>query len=231
MAIFGSQRKRNKRLFNDAFELMAHCIVDQDWEPKQKNMHLAWISGGSAGANHALDNCEDIKRLWKKGDGHLAVKLSQVFTMPVVVRFFRFESKMAESDKQRRRELIENGINNVLRIVEEAPLPPEETSAEYIRVQRQYEFDMDMFERGQVPYQFIEMYYVLSRALVVLGDRSDFSLGSVALPVNDLEEFLAQGGKLTDGQDFSDYAAMSDAVQLGLGVASETFRSLGKQVE
>lgn len=225
MPLFESRAKRNLRLFNDAFAFFAERVDTQSWDPEHQAMHIAWLAGGSQAAKYVVDQCDQVSRHWGKGSDELARKLTQVFSLPVIPRFVRWEPGMSDDDQELRRRLIGNGISDTLKMSAEPPLPTEITKTEYSKLQDQYEFELAAFENGEAPFFFIEMDYLLSRALTIVGQPTKFSLGAVVFPVPDVMEFLLQGGEMATS-DLTTSAIMFDAVHLGLAVASTAFADI-----
>jgi len=222
MPLFESQRKRNARLFQDAWELMADWILRTGWQPWTKDTYVAWLRGGGAAASHAVGSCEVLSTAWGKGGKRAALNLTQVFAMPMISRFSRWNATMRGIESEPRQEFVEKALASIFRIPAEYPLAAEETVAEYLRIAKQFEFD-EASKQDRLPH-FLEMDYLLSRSLLVLGHPNDFSLGSVSLPVADLAEFLEQGGKPT-GLELTDYASIFEAVHNGAEVMSSMLKT------
>ncbi len=226
MPLFGSQRKRNERLFTDAFGLLEGSISQLDWDAPHKDLYVAWFSGGSLAANHAVDESSVLKSRWGKGDKRLALHLTQVFTMPMVPRFFRWNPSSKPVEPARRYDLIQTSLENILQISPDYPLPPEETVGQYLRVVRQFDFEDETPGAAGNLAHSLEMDYILSRALVVLGYPTNYSMASVKLPVDSLMEFMHQGGVPTEFQDPMTYTAVFDAVHLGAAVVAQTLTQI-----
>jgi len=230
MAPVESQLDRNRELFGLAFRVFTDTVVKQGLQGPWEIIHLSWFSGGSAAAAYAVEHCDTLRNAWGRGDEGGAVRLTIPFSMPMVVRFCRWNPTMGSPDIETRLRNVAAGLTNVVHIFTDSPLP-EGTVDEYVEIAKQFEFEEDAILSGKVPHYFIEMDYILSCALIVLGRKSKFSLGDARLPVPSLYEFSRQGGVLgQDPNDFSSHAAMFEAVHFGVGVAGETFQTAEKTI-
>ena len=232
MFLFGSQRNRNKRLFDSVYLRFAKGTSQVALEAWQKDTLMSVYAGGSAAANRAVDGCEALRKAWGKGDERRALILTTVFAMPIVVRLYRWSPGATKLGLATRLEQIEGALWAILHAPGDLPFSPDETRQEYMGMARQFEFEEEARENqreGQRKsmYHWIEMDYLLSKALRALGQRSAYRLGGVELPVPGVAEFVEQGG--IPGLDFNDltsYAALFDAVTAGAAVAGRVMREL-----
>jgi len=232
MFLFGSQRNRNKRLFDGVYLGFAKGTSQAALQEWQKDTLMSVYAGGSAAANRAVDGCEALRKAWGKGDERRALTLTTVFAMPIVVRLYRWSPGATKLGLATRLEQIEGALWAILHAPDDLPFSSGQTLQEYMGMARQFEFEEDARENereGQrkFMYHWIEMDYLLSKALLALGQRSAYRLGGVKLPVASVAEFVEQGG--IPGLDFNDltsYAAMFDAVTAGAAAAGRVTKKL-----
>lgn len=227
MPLFESQQHRDTRLFKHAYETLAVRAHESEWSEMRKDEYIAWFAGGSSAAEFAVTNCEPLRRVWTRGDERKSTHLTVLFTMPVILRFYSYLPASRELGVVERMNLFTDVLTGLLSIERDLPFSPQQTLDEYLELAKQFEFEMAALERGSTPYFFIEMDYLLSRALIVLGQPTPFSLGAVVFPVPDRGEFLNQGGELTGiPDDLTTSTMMFDGVHLGVAVASKAFAAI-----
>ena len=238
MPLFGSQRDRNKRLFDSVYVAFAQATSQMDWQREQKDAQISWYVGATTAANLAVNDCDALTKAWGKGDQRRSAFLTTVFTMPTIVRFYRWSAGTRELGLVRRLDFIEPALRNILHAYRDLPFPPDETLQEYLDIAKQFEFEQDAWEEDRKKggrrgmWHWIEMDYLLSKALLALGEESSFSLGEVKLPVASMREFIQRGGVPgVDLNDIGSYMAMFEAVHRGAAVAGTVMKELSNLQE
>ncbi len=80
MPLFGSQKSRNKRLFDRWIYAVLKLIERLPWEPEQKAIESIWWVTGSAAANVAVDSFPTIgKCLGKRERRESRIPLSRFY--------------------------------------------------------------------------------------------------------------------------------------------------------
>lgn len=199
MPLFESKKSRNRRLFNEALAVLLKNIELMPWVEQQKDETSAWFMGGASAAKIAIEVCPPLSRHWGKGKTENAGYLTIIFTLPMVLRFYRWMLGHDKFPLEKRLEMIESGLWNVLHRVRIPSVDPEETVENYMKLARQFNHEEDKRagdeRRG---WHFIEMYYLYSLALTVLGQPSSFQFGEADFPVGGLAEFRDSGGRNDD---------------------------------
>ncbi len=222
-----SQQERTTRLFESAFKALASEIPygEPDWPEIRRQEYASWYVGGSSAAEFAVTNCEPLREAWGKGDERRSSLLTLLFTMPIVLRFYRLADRM---------NLLAYSLTGLLKIQSDLPHSPEQLRHEYLELAKQFEFDEHRIPKpdGMVLRYHLEMAYLFAQSLGVLGRPSVFSLGNVCIPVASLGEFYVQGGVATPVlTDLSTYFAILDAVGNGFTRSMEALRTMRSQVE
>jgi hypothetical protein len=174
-------------------------------------------------------NCAPLKEAWGRGDERGSSRLTLLFTMPIVLRFYGYDSNMGLVDRMN---LLVFSLTGLLKIQSDLPNAPKRMLDEYSELAKQFEFDEHAVPKpgGIVLHYWLEMEYLLSAALTALGKSSPFSIDGVKLPVPSMFEFTQQGGVL--GEFFKDpyaYWVMFDAVGTGFTTSMKVLRELRSQ--
>jgi hypothetical protein len=234
LALLESQQKRNTRLFDGAFRALASSVPygESDWPEMRRQEYVSWYAGGSSAAESAVTNCQPLKDAWRRGDEDQSSRLTLLFTMPIILRFYGYDSNMGLVDRMN---LLVYSLTGLLKIQTDLPKSPKQMLDEYLELAKQFEFDEHAIPKpgGIVLHYWLEMDYLLSTALTALGKSSTFSMAGVKLPVPNLYEFALQGGELgsLDGNDLKSYFAMFDGVGNGFTTSMEVLRTLRSQEE
>lgn len=215
MPLFGSsQESKNRKQFELAAKRISLAPEKLRWAAgrgrdsvvaKWKSEEWeAWWSGGISASNQAVNTVPSIKQAWDKGSEKEALSLAQLFTLPMVPRFFRRRAQSLDE----RLELTESGLRAVTHLFENPLLkPPPDLLAEYMKLAVQFEHSEDHREQtGKGRGGFLEARYLMSRALTACGQPSEFELLDVRFPVDTESEFVDGGGKrgqLNDNEVFA----------------------------
>src|SRR3972149_10119122 len=103
MPLFESQKSRTRRLFLEAATELWQTMLRVAPDPAGYGTHSSWIAGGSATAAVAGPFVDPLKRFWGKGDQSMATKLIEVFTYPMISRWYRNlerQQEVAEDQRQ-----------------------------------------------------------------------------------------------------------------------------------
>ena len=177
-----------------------------------------WWTGGLAAAKEATKTIPSIGRAWGDGNVETAGSLACLFTFPMVPRYYRRVRSAKTRDE--RQALCKQGFSRVAGMYQIRSLGNEKPVREYMQLTRQFEYSEDhRLNTGRTRAGFLEARYLLSRALTVCGQPSEFELLDVRFPVNSETEFVDRGGKrgqLDEGEVFA-LDAIVGRIATGMG--------------
>ena len=189
MPLLESQESRNKRLFDEVYFALGERLKAMEADSERQAVYGSWLVGAMFTAQGVLGRKGEFKPLkeaWGKGDFKKAVALIEVFTVPMVSRWFRIGNENLSAEK--RLESCYIGVSNVLAFLGHHS---EHRVKELMNMVIQYNYDED---QGREIRGLVEMNYLFSLSLKACGYPSKSEISGVTFPVDSMADFHQQGG-------------------------------------
>ena len=222
MPLFESQKSRTRRLFLEAATELWQTMLRVAPDPAGYGTHSSWIAGGSATAAVAGPFVDPLKRFWGKGDQSMATKLIEVFTYPMISRWYRNlerQQEVAEDQRQLARRIAATNISNLF------DSRSEQLSDDFMKMDSQFNYERDWIEEARPGIPIMEAQLLLSKALLAWGYPSGIDWSKITLPVQDLFELLEQVGEI-DPCPVEDILTLNSALADGEAAMYVHYRSL-----
>ncbi len=179
MPFLESRKSRTRRVFQEALAeaLQTLAEVAADHRPES-----AWVTGGCVTAILAVTDVDPLKRLWGKGNKSMAMALIEVFTYPMISRWYKNierELQVAEDQRQLARRIAASNISALFGSRSEQLLD------DFMKMDSQFNYERDwIIEEARPGMPGMEAQLLLSKALVawvilhaLIGARLHFPLG------------------------------------------------------
>ncbi|MCH8901839.1 MAG: hypothetical protein IIC88_06025 [Chloroflexi bacterium] len=219
MPFFESQKSKDQRLFAGQLEMLLQKLSSL-MDGEDYKHHSAWVFGGSVAGNVVVashgSELELLRQAWGKGDSGKARALIEVFTFPMISRWYRnLESQMqvpADQKKLARR----ISASNILTLFDSSS---EDEVDEFMGMDSQFNYERDLLEDKAHPRtRMEEAILLLSKALRACGYPSRVAWTKLELPVEDLRDLAEQLGEQAGELDSLDpLASMAISLSLNAG--------------
>lgn len=188
---------RNQRLFEEVIATTETMVAKMNWPEDVKASVNAWHVGGALGAHATVQSCEKVRTAWGKGSKLQAAKLTSIFGLPMVPRYYLARSQNGEMSLE---EFAASSLNG-LRLMTAAwndEVISSLTADAYYRLIPQFLHNHRIASEDERHGPSIEAYWLISKCAQALGQQTLFSSHKVEFPVDSMTEFLNKGGT-TDG--------------------------------
>jgi hypothetical protein len=223
MPLLESRESRNRRLLNEAVAGLLQAMAGLAPEEAAYKTHSSWVCGGSVTAALAVTDVDALKRLWGKGDERRALALLEVFTYPMISRWYRTRERqlqVAPAHKELARRIAASNISAVF------GSRSEQLVDDFIKMDIQFSYERDWIEdqaRSGIP--VMEAHLLLSKALQAWGYPSRLDWSRITFPVRDIFQLAEQGQDL-DSASLRDIFTINSALLDGETAMYVYYRSL-----
>src|SRR5574341_1800586 len=151
MAIFEGTKARRDRLIAEQIEgferRLNDWLVEEELDSRESSYYDAlygsYIVGGAGAADSALQRCERLKRLWKKGENRTAQGCCIAFTLAMISAWYRRATRLQGRTTEGHLEACRVTAENVLHFF--GSYSPA-TVANFLRLDVQLNNDVDKNE-------------------------------------------------------------------------------------
>lgn len=213
MAFWESQSKRNEKRVDEAMLYFYRRSARLCSDSARRTIVQAWFTGAAALSRSMVDSTL-LRSLWGKGDVRKAVGLATVCAVPMVSIWFRqgneFPSPNAHSRETQRVEAAKEAL-------EVAGSYSESSKTFFLNMASQYDYELDLYEAGEVQgIAGLHFSVLLLAAVRSVWDAPEvFDWRRQAFPVKNRNDYAlvsnAALGELmgaAKGQDVNDFLIM-----------------------
>jgi hypothetical protein len=195
MGLFESQKTRNKRIFDEAFNEISSAIyqaVDKDLD--RFYTHSSWVSGASILAQSVVERVNSLKHAWGKGGKEKALTLTEVCVQPMISIYFRSIEKQLEHPDDAKLEYLKEGkkgaMSNILNIL---GTMSEEKIMDFLNLDTQYKYEEDFRElREKTREEGVSLWYaslLMSKLRKAVGFSEYVNWDKQTFPVKQESDF------------------------------------------
>jgi hypothetical protein len=170
-------------LFDTTFSQISERIIRLAENNNNRIFYLALLTGGSTMAKAVVDSCQGVKDLWAGGDEAKALVLTELFTLLMLSRCYRWIDDK-EPDQQKPQESRRPAVLNILLLFGD---DSEKAIEDFFNMDAQFKYDLKY--KGHLTHLGI---FLLAKAGEACGHKSiDWS--NVSFPMKSMEPLTRSG--------------------------------------